>query len=82
MVHADAPEEAEARREAVDREPGGEAGPDVLEPVGERIGQLESAGAPASCMWYPLTEIGLKRGIRSAQNAITSETIRIDGEGG
>ena len=41
-----------------------------------------TAVAPASRMWYPLTEIVFQRGTRSAQKANTSVTSRIDGRGG
>ena len=41
-----------------------------------------SAVAPASRMWYPLTEMVFQRGTRSAQKANTSVTSRIDGRGG
>ena len=40
-VHADGPEERQAGGEGVDGQPGVEAGPDVLDPVGEGIAQLE-----------------------------------------
>ena len=40
-VHADAPEETEARRELVDAEPGVDPGPHVLHAVGEGVGQLQ-----------------------------------------
>ena len=45
-VHADRPEEREPRRELVDRHAGVEAGPDVLHPVGQRVGQLEVGRRP------------------------------------
>ena len=38
--------------------------------------------APASCMWYPLMEIELKRGMRCDVNRNTSATISIEGAGG
>ena len=41
-----------------------------------------SAVAPASCMWFPLIEIGLNFGISVAQYRKMSPTIRIDGAGG
>ncbi len=40
-VHADRPEEAQPRGERVDVEPGGQAGADVLDAVGQRVRQLE-----------------------------------------
>ena len=40
-VHADGPEEAEARREPVDRHARREPGADVLDAVGKRVGHLE-----------------------------------------
>ena len=43
-IHADRPEEREARREAVDIEAGGDAGPHIFEPVGQRIGEFEIGG--------------------------------------
>ena len=45
-VHADCPEEGQARRELVDGEPGGEAGADVLDAVGERVGELQVLRRP------------------------------------
>ena len=45
-VHADRPEEAEPRRELVDVEAGGEAGAEVLDAVGQRVGELEVGGRP------------------------------------
>jgi hypothetical protein len=50
-VHADAEEERQPRREAVDREIGGKAGAHIFDAVGERIGEFEIGVAPASCMW-------------------------------
>ena len=44
VVHADAPEEAEARREAVDIQAGRDARADVLEAVGQRVAQLDIGG--------------------------------------
>ena len=41
-----------------------------------------SAVAPASRMWYPLTEIVFQRGTSLAQNAKTSVMSRIEGRGG
>ena len=41
-----------------------------------------SAVAPASRMWYPLTEIVFHFGTSVAQNAKTSVMRRIDGRGG
>ena len=40
-VHADRPEERQPRREAVDVEAGGEAGAEIFDAVGQRIGELE-----------------------------------------
>ena len=40
-VHADRPEERQARRELVDGQAGGDAGADVLDAVGERVGEFE-----------------------------------------
>ena len=40
-VHADRPEEGDARRELVDGETSGETGADVFEAVGERVGEFE-----------------------------------------
>ena len=40
-VHADRPEERQARREAVDVEAGLDAGADIFDAVGERVGELE-----------------------------------------
>ena len=40
-VHADRPEERQARGEAVDVEPGLDAGADIFDAVGQRVGQLE-----------------------------------------
>ncbi len=40
-VHADAEEEREPRREAVDIEVGGKPGADIFDAVGERVGELE-----------------------------------------
>ena len=45
-VHADRPEERQPRRELVDVEPGVEAGPEVLDAVGQRVGELEVGGRP------------------------------------
>ena len=45
-VHADRPEEAQPRRELVDRHPGREAGADVLDAVGQRVGELEVLRRP------------------------------------
>ena len=45
-VHADRPEEAEAGREPVDVEPRGDAGAEVLDAVGQRVGELEVGGRP------------------------------------
>ena len=45
-VHPDRPEERQPRRERVDVEPGPEAGPQVLDAVGQRVGQLEVGGRP------------------------------------
>ena len=41
IVHADGPEERQARREGVDLHARSDAGAHVLDPVGERIGQLQ-----------------------------------------
>ena len=41
-----------------------------------------AAVAPASRMWYPLTEIVFQRGTRSAQKEKTSVISRIEGRGG
>ena len=41
-----------------------------------------TAVAPASRMWYPLTEIVFHCGTSSAQNAKMSVMIRIEGRGG
>ena len=41
-----------------------------------------AAVAPASRMWYPLTEIVFQRGVASDANAKMSVMIRIDGRGG
>ena len=41
-----------------------------------------SAVAPASRMWYPLTEIVFHFGTSRAQNPKTSVMRRIDGRGG
>ncbi len=41
VVHADRPEEREARREAIDGESRGKAGAHVLDAVGEGVGKLE-----------------------------------------
>ena len=41
-----------------------------------------SAVAPASRMWYPLTEIVFQRGTSRAQNPKMSVMSRIDGRGG
>ena len=43
-VHADAEEERQPRREAVDRKPGGEARAHVFDAVGKRIGEFEIGG--------------------------------------
>ncbi|OQB97069.1 MAG: hypothetical protein BWX86_00461 [Verrucomicrobia bacterium ADurb.Bin122] len=43
-VFADGPEEREARREGVDVDAGGDAGLQILETVGERVGELEVGG--------------------------------------
>ena len=43
-VHADGPEEAEPRGERVDVEAGVDAGPQVLDAVGQRVGQLQVGG--------------------------------------
>src|SRR5699024_9730569 len=43
-VHADAEEEAQPRREGVDRHTRVEAGADVLDPVGQRVRELEIGG--------------------------------------
>ena len=40
-VHADRPEERQARGEAVDVEPGLDAGADIFDAVGQRVGELE-----------------------------------------
>ena len=40
-VHADGPEERQARREGVDVEAGRDAGADIFDAVGERVGELE-----------------------------------------
>ena len=40
-VHPDAPEERQSRRELVDGKVGGQAGLDVLDAVGQRVGQLQ-----------------------------------------
>ena len=40
-VHPDRPEERQPRRELVDREPRSQAGADVLDAVGQRVGELE-----------------------------------------
>ena len=45
-VHADAPEEAQPRRERVDVHPGGLAGLEVLHAVGQRVGQLQVGRRP------------------------------------
>ena len=45
-VHADGPEEAQPRGEAVDVEAGVEAGAEVLDAVGQRVGELEVGGRP------------------------------------
>ncbi len=45
-VHADRPEERQPRRERVDVQTGPEAGPQVLDAVGERVGQLEVGRGP------------------------------------
>ena len=45
-VHADRPEERQPRRERVDVQPGVDAGAQVLDAVGERVGQLEVGGRP------------------------------------
>jgi len=37
---------------------------------------------PASLAWYPVIEIGLKRGSVSAANCTTSAVSRIEGPGG
>ena len=46
QVHADAPEEAEARREIVDVEPVGLGGADIFHAVGERVGELLNRRRP------------------------------------
>ena len=43
-VHADAQEERQPRREAVDVEAGGEPGAHIFDAVGERVGELEIGG--------------------------------------
>ena len=43
-VHADGPEEGEPRREAVDVEPGRDAGAHIFDAVGERVGEFEIGG--------------------------------------
>jgi hypothetical protein len=45
-VHPDRPEERKPRRERVDVQPGLEAGPQVLDPVGQRVGQLQVGRRP------------------------------------
>ena len=45
-VHADGPEERQPRRERVDVEAGVTAGAQVLDAVGERVGQLQVGGRP------------------------------------
>ena len=45
-VHADAPEEGQPRRERVDVEAGGLARPQVLDAVGQRVGQLQVGRRP------------------------------------
>ena len=44
VVHADAPEEGDARREAVDIQAGANAGAQVFEAVGQRVGQFQVGG--------------------------------------
>ncbi len=46
VVHADAPEEGQARREAVDVEPGVPPGPQVLDAVGEGVRELQVGRRP------------------------------------
>ena len=46
VVHANRPEEGNARRKVIDREAGLDAGAQVFDPVGERIGQLNVGGGP------------------------------------
>ena len=43
-VHADGPEERQPRRETIDVEPRLEAGTEIFDPVGQRIGKLEVLG--------------------------------------
>ena len=43
-VHSDAPEERQPRRELVDGKPGGQPCLDVVEAVGQRVGQLQIRG--------------------------------------
>ena len=43
-IHADRPEEGEARRERIDVEAGGDAGAHIFDAVGERVGELEVGG--------------------------------------
>ena len=44
MVHADAPEEGDARRKVVDVQAGLHAGAQIFEAVGQRVGQFEIGG--------------------------------------
>ena len=45
-VHADAEEERQTRREDIDVEPGREAGPDVGDAIGQRVGEFEVRRRP------------------------------------
>ena len=44
IIHADAEEERQPRREAIDGEVGAEAGADIFDAVGERVGEFEVGG--------------------------------------
>ena len=45
-VHPDRPEEAEPRGERIDVQPGRRTGPQVLQTVGQRVGELQVGGGP------------------------------------
>ena len=46
IMHAVGEEEGQARRESIDIQPRGDAGPDIFKPVGKRVGQFEIIRRP------------------------------------
>ena len=81
-VHADRPEERQARRELVDRQPGPNARAQIFDAVGERVGEFQILRRAGFLHVVAGDRDELNFGMCCEVKAKMSEMIRIEGCGG